>query len=809
MAEKNQKNQQKSGLKAPVKSLIRQYQNGAKVPENNTATDGNNPRTIPKSNDTTQKSFKGKAPPPPPRTPKPSAAASTPKPTTNLNVPGPNSNGNSKPAVGLGGGSVLHKGFSYVPSGFPPKKEAKPIPDSNLKLPSSLSSSQPNKELSSFGYSSDNHDSDSGTSSSKSPPMQPRTYAGSSMASQTKFSSVSQGELNIPKLLKPKSYEHRTRTASQGSKPTSPISTASDVSTEGICRGRAASERKESSPASNSPLYGLSSRSYRGHQPKPFSIPIVPDVTNLRSANNAESASQATNQLAERAVSQKPKPQSPAGTSQSSETLASSDGSLEKKKTSNSKKGLFGLRKLVSNRNSTNSKLNSKRTQSLEAPSSNLAEDSIQPNTPFAAPNSSNTPVRSASFSETTPSSEIPQVLKKNEVKSSNVSSRKATIPKTDLLHSLLNHKTDSSEKATDRRISHSPPSSIYSDSDKEATTGPSGLTGVLKNSNLVKSNSASSILTDSGASNLSATPSVKLKKVSFQDNVTVCDGNSISTFSNSLRHPDYDDREPVGPIESQSLSHDVTEGQLTRECAIVRPWQPETPLADQPSILPKAPGYMQYQSNAYPPSFTSFATHQSAVAAAIETISAKAAMTSQYKPITSAPQIHTRFEQFGVSCASPVPQITLQDRARSVQKEEWTPARGPADPTSIPQGLATIQSHPVITADSLPLHDSSRLIGKSYTPEYIKEPEVPYLQTQGHPVTKDPYHSDTPPYYECCVPAQVTPSQLNQALDQRHNNAKDLANEATRNLPAAPAVTQNVSTMCCGLPFLSIALKC
>ena len=796
VAENNQKNQQKSGLKVPVKSLVRQYQNSSsKSPEHKTAVDSTNQKGIPKSNEASQRSLKTKAPPPPPpRTPKPTPVATTAASKADPNAQTPNSHNPSH----HGGTSYPHKGFSYVSSGFTPKIEAKETSERNLKLPSNLSTStESNKERSPFRNHAKNLGSDSAHNSSKSPLMQPRTYAGSSMASQTQFSTVSQGEHNIPKLLKPKSYEHRSK--SIGSNPTSPTSTVSSASIESVKTQQLVSERKETAPVSAPSLYSRASRSFKGNQPKPFAIPEVPDLSSLCISNNTNLAFQ----TAEKTISEASKRlSSPVSTgSQISVALTSSDGSLEKNKTNNSKKGLFGFRKLVSSKNVANNKQNSKRIQSEEAASTELpdAQNSSREAAPFPVSSQYDTSVRSSSLLESTSSDEFPRLPWKNGVKPSNALSKKASIPKTDLLHSLLNHKSDPSKVANENRNSHSPSSSLYSDSDREASTGPSGLTGVLKNNNLVKSTSASSILTDSGASNLSATPSVKMKKVSFQDNVTVCDGNSISTFSNNLRHPEFDDRVSVGGFGGQSLSHDVTESEsLSRECAIVRPWQAttqSTAFVEESSVIAVSPtSYISYQSNIYPHSYTSYGTHQSAVAAAIETITAGTAVSSQYKPTPSVSEDHTRFEQFGVSCASPVPHITRQERTGSARKEEWNPPRRYADP-NIPLGVAFVQNRPCITPDPVVSHGSKKMIENSHVSENLKETEIPYLQTQKQLSNRDP---DTPPYYECCAPSppthSVTPTELHEALDKRRENLEQLPAGVTRSLPKTPTVTQNVS---------------
>ena len=811
VVEKNQKNQQKSGLKAPVKSLIRQYQGGPKTFSPDSASSPNESkisRSIPKANETSQKSTKPKAPPPPPRSAKPTLVTGSPKTTAGVN-------GSLCSGVGLGGGSVPHKGFSYLPSSFSSNEENKQTnsdPVNSFTSPSSSPScANSNKILTTFSNSYSSEDLDKSVeNSSENSPMQPRMYAGSSMAAQTQFSSIPQSDSTAPKLLKPKSFESRLRGASFLHKPqVSKSSTvASNDGNETAANvSKAVTESKEmSQTTSTSSLFGLTSRSYKGNQLKPFSIPVVPDVTGLSKSSNSMSI-QTTLTNAEMTASIEPDPRnrtsSFSNASLNSDKIPSGDELPEKEKNKPTKKGLFGLRKLVSNKN-TNKQNSLKKNQNKEVAVSTPSEVPRKSILSSHSPAGSEASIRSASLSESSPSLQGSRIFKQSVQKSPTVTSRKASIPKTDLLHSLLNHKTDQKEEKVDHsqsRDDNSQSSSVYSDSDKEAghNTGTPNLTGVLKNSNLVKSTSSSSILTDSGASNLSTTPSIKIKKVSFQDNVTVCDGNVISTFSNSLRHPDIDEKSvpEMGSLEEQSLSHDASEEAVPRDCAVVRPWQSlnqhENPsdgrfpkIHDTP--VQPSPGYMQYSNNAYSHNnYTPHVTHQSAVAAAIESISAKpvTSMSSHYQTTTTPAISQRQYGQFSVSCASPVPFITRQDRRESAYREEWDLSkRVGMDTHSIPHGSVLIPQNPAIVSDQGDFLTSSK---KNIENSFKTETDLSYFQTQQAPGgLKDQSYSDAPPYYECCTSStptnQVTPSQLRENIDPR--NESKVAKQMSRNIP-------------------------
>lgn len=102
---------------------------------------------------------------------------------------------------------------------------------------------------------------------------------------------------------------------------------------------------------------------------------------------------------------------------------------------------------------------------------------------------------------------------------------RRALIPKSNLVNSLLSTKTDKNKTTL-----LAPDIEIPSSSDEDRLP-PGPLTGVLKyaGSNIMKSSSSSSFVSDS--SNMSA----RIKKVSFQNDITICDEDGISTYCNGL----------------------------------------------------------------------------------------------------------------------------------------------------------------------------------------------------------------------------------------------------------------------------------
>lgn len=806
VAEKNQKNAQKSGLKPPVKSLIRQYQTGsnnAKPPVD--ASDPANNRQL-----AVKKSLKNKAPPPPPRKPKPTHAA--PSSNNPLSTPqGVTLNGSLRSGNGLGGGSFSQNGFSYVStmlndsSEFLDQESNEQISTHHVVATSkpmdSTTSTFSDGNINNVTPALTNHNEATGSLSN----LQPRTYAGSPMAAQTKFSSSSSlpSDQNISKLIKSKGLETRAKstgqlpksTTSKSSKPPALIPSKHEANDSTAVQPSSVERKDLIQTSGSASLFHRTNRSFKGNQPKPFSIPTVPDLTNNCPTNQPDIPSGIP--LASNAASVEPL-SSVASSSDSigKNELAHNDKSKNQNNNNNNKKSFFGLKKMAPNKPAA---------QSLSA--FNKTKTSEQGNAFQTRINDTN----AASCSSSSSSINVPQAPKLPTKKGSLhfANGRKATFPKTDLLNSLLSHKAESSNREISNEKDNF--SSSNSDTDKDSFQRSSNtpvLTGVLKNSNLVKSTSSSSLLTDSGASNLSATPSMKTKKVSFQDNVTVCDVNGISTFSNSLRHPDYDESvyAAAGFVESQSLSKDETDAGNFSSCyGQLKPWPRESPdyhvaNTDQKTIdnlnmnrmrpaTPRAEiainssysvNYtQQYASNnSYPSSnYSAHLPHQSAVAAAIQSISAKpAAAVANDRSAMTQPQSKLGFanyDQFAVSCASPVPFVTRQERNLSSYKEEWDPyrRRSHADSAPTQQGSTQTQARSCCT----PSIDNVKKT--SSFPENAQETEPTYFQTQKFTSTKDSFHSDTPPYYECCSSVTSTQQQTTDSKPSATSIQKQTTN--------------------------------
>ena len=814
MAEKNQKNHQRSGLKAPVKSLTRQGHTAAKQESSDPSPD----RPAPHADETPQKPLRGKAPPPPPRSAKPTALNSPAKHSSNSsnfqNIS--TSNDSLRTSIGLGGGSFPHKGFSYVSSTFSANQDEANAIFTNQKQQSDTNGTSENlKNNTSPRTLSERSMSHSQVQDAeKTPEVQPRTYAGSSMASQTAFSTSLNTDTETSKLIKPKSFEPRLKIASRSSLHRSGFSSSPAMPTQSsaIENEKSELERKNTLQSStNSPLFGLTSRSYKGNQPKPFSIPTVPDCSKTSSNSSPARTTLTTAGVRPVATHNSVFTEQTKTISNTTHDIASSGDEVTERSKSKpvpTKKGLFGLRKVVS----------SKHENAKTIPGTTNVQNKIHDlEVSHSSSLGFHSSPRSPSISESYPSSQVQKI--KNSLKSSPINSnKKAAIPKTNLLHSIFN-KSDSQEnpRSSSERLSHDndSQSSFCSDNEKDLSHSSSapGLNGVLKNSALVKSTSSSSILTDSGASNLSTTLSIKIKKVSFQDNVTVCDGDVISTFRNSLRHPELDDQRHTSiDIDGQSLSYDVAEGDThgteglgfncrhgdpsNREVQRSRCWPGGSRLAYEPTNNSWSyNGYnTQYAvaNNLYSSTYSTCGGHQSAVAAAIQSISGNSVSPVQSTNRSSAAQarpMHPPDDHHAVSCASSVPFVTRQDRG-ACYKEEWEPLRRRISADANPHISAAAQQRSCVTPSP---DDFMKETNKNFADG--RDGELSYFQTQSSVISshQEQYQSDTPPYYECCAASdtaspQVTANQLHTALDLQENWAqppnklpKDLLHAAER----------------------------
>ena len=837
VAENNKKNSQKSGLKPPVKSMVRQCQPGSNLSKPVSSSDASDVANT--CSQAVKKSLKSKAPPPPPRKPKPTNLVglqknSAPTPSNVASI-----NENLRSGNGLGGGSFPQKGFAYVPTMF---NEASVNGESNEQsvhkqenLSNFTASVTSNNDASGRVSHSDEvsrglHDNDQTTNKFSNP--SPRTYAGSPMASQTQFSSSSslQGDQTISKLLKNKGLENRAKSAGQLSKVANSTDSARPVSNpakrdedDSGALQPSSFERRELVQTSSSPsLFPRTSRSFRGNQPKPFSIPIVPDLTSSCATNQPSSSPEPSR--ASSATSYSSPMTSRATSNHSTERLISNNELTQKKRDKNvnnnnssNKKNLFGLKKHITNKpvggsGNQQSGINEKSKNPEHHVSSRGSPDGARVTSPASCHSSS------SSISSNQPPKLPVKVGSQNQT-----SGRKAALPRTDLLNSLLSHKAEKADNEIEDGKDNSV-SASSSDLDKDSFQGSSNgpvRTGVLKHGNLIKSASSSSILTDSGASNLSATPSMKIKKVSFQDNVTVCDVNGISTFSNSLRHPDFDDEAYVSArtVDGQSLSHDETDsGNYVNSDSPIKSWgedsvdynainatrktmnnfnqnrvRPVTPRSELTTVSPYSAGYLQHagSDSVYPASnYAAHASRQSAVAAAIQSISSKpTAETYDRSTMTHAhlKASLSNYDQFAVSCASPVPFVTRQERNEPSYKEDWDPYRRRTHSEVAPALQSGTHAH----ARSCVTPNFNNVTQASSQVEIAKDIEPSYFQTENSSVpVKDSFDSETPPYYECCS-SSVTTQQQTPIIENEHTLS---LRETTQHFQTTQAVAADVS---------------
>nr|XP_026691609.1 coiled-coil domain-containing protein CG32809 isoform X3 [Ciona intestinalis] len=784
IAERNQKNLNKSGIKAPVKSLIRQYQSAPSLIKQ--AVTGSNEIKPVQSGEETQGKVK---PPPPPRSAKPTVVAQTEAAQDQGNY---SPNGTLLSGNGIGGGSIPQKTFSYVKSGnespvnhqqqtitSPPQHRGLRQPTTSRLSPPSVEKkfssiptpgSKPKIQLppNPTKPTDDEHHTKENVPRPKTPNILHQSPPTVTKLPPTSFAMTSPKN-GAQRLPQPKPFgmkQHTTPANRFGAKRTSPPNVPNNNQLvpetapvySNIKRSASPERRATINGTGGSAGYCRGGRSFKGHQLKPVNIPSVPD-TEIAAASNLE----AKPDLNVPEVAQPVEPRQPISlpsdtkysamlpnpcttdqvTSCSSST-SSDDVTDPGKSKMSTKKGLFGLRRLVSNRNKNPQNI-PKRSQSEERPKTS------DPSVNKSDLHSPSFNESLASFRSSSPALQVSTPV----VRSSPIMSKSPAIPKSDLLNSLLTTNKETPEPNTDVMSTSS------SDDDKDKPAPHPILAGVLKNNNLVKSTSSSSILSDSGASNVSMTSSIRTKKVSFQDDVTVCDGNGISTFSNGLREPDAS----VADVSfdrsmEQSLSVDTHEGAENEP----KQWRPPSngPPArndfQQVGYRARPATPHRYEPPPYQPSPLAYQTnsprsHQSAVAAAIQSISGNAETTS-----SAARYIPSQPEHFSVSCASPVPVVTRQGH-EAPHKEEWNPLRR--------QSADASSNSPSITQRTCPTPVPT---APHKLAEVQVENEPSYFQTERAPSRSETFNSDTPPYYECCettTPASgsITPSQLRDAL--------------------------------------------
>ncbi|XP_076823798.1 uncharacterized protein LOC143469837 isoform X3 [Clavelina lepadiformis] len=856
VTERNQRNfnKHKSGIKAPVKSLIRQYQSAPSlikyaVTSSQTRDTKTSSRLPQKSSELPTKS-KGKAPIPPPRSTKPTLLSLKPE-NAHSNIP--TTNNNLRSGNGLGGGSVPQKGFSFIRSNHSASKPCNEMQDElgenitddansqrDLNVPVSLGLSPLCADKTSFSHPQHtpavtvpiNKASSVTTARQLEPsvarmdaPQQNRTIlqtspqGGNNAIQYSKVSTTTTTQSGVAgsrsistKSMYPQVYQPSSNNPPNISKIPDDLELTNQLSIPESSL-MYSHTNKTSSPERRATInssggsagYCKGGRSFKGHQLKPVSIPIVPDVTSKSISNPEKNASPSdlsditkeTAELEEISNDYKSKISS-ISAEKCADTLITPNNTMSslndreeigKCKQTLNKKGLFGLRRHVSN------KSNGNRNPVSSAKYKNPVEnDSFSS---FSTPSPKTDEIHSTqrytvshlTSSESSLSSVASRLPSLGLSKSYPLSSGKATIPKTDILHNIVTRRSqlatsleNKMNSAHVKEASSAVISTASSEDEKEIVcdvmldraTVISNHPGVLKNGNLVKSISSSSIPSDSGASNLSTTPSLRTKKVSFQDDVTVFSSNGISTFSNGLRQSDTDDI-----ALDQSLSCDINEQNAASEDekAVVS-WNGEPfrqdyqrndvqqmgsnvingryrPSTPRRSELPLY-GDQTYQSNSLwskQSNMYSHVAYQSAVAAAIESISGKQPTTTYNGGVNnSLRQTTQRHQPFSVSCTSPVPFVTRHEQNETKPKEQWS------------SQVCMSVTDTAYSTDN-PGINLCRNLSKS-DPNGLSTPS--YFQTQGTRTenysSNEPFNADTPPYYECCE-TTVKENQLSEAL--------------------------------------------
>jgi len=709
VAERNRRNQEDHSPVSGKQELIKQYQAapklikqavaGANVASKISKLGSRLPHKI--SSEKTSKAAKppkGKPPSPPPRSKKPAVISCASAVENEKSAEGYSPNGTPLAGNGLGGGSIPQKGFSYIKpnSGLPVscgEKNSKSL--SGLKAP-----------LSSLPEADKDQNQTSVVASTR------ESSVCDAVLDSTKTQSDSCVEDGQSKpLVKPNKDAKPVAKPSPQllsvPKPSSRLPVKHDTEVSAVPNPTAphSNIKPSSSPIRRATIHGSGgSASYcrggkprKGQQLKAVSIPKVPTDTDLRThVSNDASAESLTSTVSAPDLT-------------SSDRLSSVTDELRTK--DKERRGLFGFARLVTGRSSFRSTESGAKTPPQK--------DLVRKTAP------SNPCLQTAAVGdECAPSNELPPPGK-TETADQDL----------DKLGGELNadNVSNSSSLPSDRVSSHSAP--------------PGGLVGVLKNGILTKSASSSSILSDSAGSSLSNAPSLKAKKVSFQDDITVCDANGISTYSNGLRYSEVD------RAFDQSLSSDVTEHVTTEQNYWPRAYElsrvrPSTPGAERL-------GASQYRARQ---DYSPRAVHQSAVAAAIQSISARSPVLSANG--WGANGDYPRSDGFASSYEPPFPS-TRYDRRGTPHKEDWNPIRRSAssgvnrysgDFSAVapsPCNAALSQSDYVKTGEE---NEAITTSANNYS--YFETDRTP-------PRTADPIDNFSPdpvPYYECCEPAPLPP---------------------------------------------------
>ena len=523
--------------------------------------------------------------------------------------------------IGLGGGSIPHKGFSYISSGSPVhqsniKDKTKPTSQIGVKSPNRITTS-----LESFKKSSSKHRNKSAADMN-----QTRKQTSSKSTSPKRFetvNSITQSSLHQSKPSIPRpDAKLSTKTANVSSRIETPVSSSlSKTQSKNWAKNKVASKSVQNSADTDGESRQFISRlnrsfkSSKTHRPKPVAIPTIPtnalnsqsdpptsDPKPIKDSKNKSgspvktpitpSTNNEINSASDHSATQDFGSYSsitPANFSSKENNVLSNLSTnqtrstpLEKvwpqKQTKNDISVMKSKRKLANNYESSDSSTKEKKlltNQSNESRSKTSLfgfskSISKKPRTKIGDKNKVNsTSVVSSNLSEIklstsnakgkgSPKSLVSKLTKyAKPSKFSPVSKQKHP---TSELNEVNNSSQDSNFLVFSEKLSPKLDKNVVSPTSDPLISQTTGFNGSLKPSSLKKSESGSSVLTDSSASNVSSAPSLRTKKVSFQNDITVCGTNGISTYSNGLRSPDITHGSDPPVLYDNSISQEVEE---------------------------------------------------------------------------------------------------------------------------------------------------------------------------------------------------------------------------------------------------------
>ena len=690
--------------------------------------------------------------------------------------------------IGLGGGSVPQKAFSYVVSGSPvhhtknsstkinflpqPQSGLKPPSHSNIPLETFKKASRRSSEIDSNRDQEDNVkklDKKTVKASEKltletntlTKLVDLKTDMAASTASEAS-QNLSQTTASEPAVA----HSHLTTPHGKALKKTKINKDQPDLVHKKNAGNFAEADE-------NDYFNGRLNRSFRINRPKPVSIPTIPVATKFSDKSNTKQSFQMLPKSSEpsadsakskemifkQAASSPPpsvkpdhlksptpllsvKDSSSCSRNQSSNNAASSNNlqiqpARSKPKLQKEKRNLFGLSKSIRSKNNDTAKTNS----------STNASDKSKVALTSTTVKSKGSPI------------EFLSRLAKHTKLSPPVQSKNKT--------NFDKHKVPVSASRTTPNISFETLENIYANPVKVhknsvSTSASQSISSAARSRGLIKTPSGSSLMTDSSASNLSSVPSLRTKKVSFQSDVTICDSNGISTRSNALRFVDAGRGSPQkyssfaeaseklstcdytiqNSFISQDCSIDARENNDAVDCQKTsHGYQPDFSSV-RPNHSTKKYSYLRsYDCDPY------FAADHELPCETVRLNSAKSAGEKASETdvnvdaFSLAPPLSNACKPFALSCESPVPFVVCQSEVnyKTLCLEETSTDKKVSESTVALENASLDEndnSFPEVFCQ--PILDLSK---NSFTPAVSNvDQEIEVLET--------------PAYYECCEPS-------------------------------------------------------